>query len=392
MIVPREHETPDNKAPLIRAIAALMMCIAILSAITRLVTRAITMRKLKLDDSLVLAAVAVCIAQSSTVIAQGSLGMGKREGLDEDRIYSILKAQYASDSLYIITLLLAKISATRTIWDMAPRERKPYIIATEVLIGLWGASSVIASFFECDLPDAWNYLDGQCFDRFAFWAYVDGLNIVTDLAITAIVLDMFIRLKTSVAKKVLVIGVFGCRVFIIPPIVCHIIFFQQSADSGNPAFDMWKPTVINQVIQCLSIMSTCIPYLKPFLDSLDSGQMAAGDLRGTKSRSGNRSAAYGYASNSRSRNPNASSTNRGISSVADMASDASHRRQKYEKMGADRSQDKEQQKGNITAVVTSNRELGGSWDGQSHTSQTVLVHQTWQVDVERKPTPTGEAL
>lgn len=59
MIVPREHESPDNKAPLIRAIAALMMVIAILSAITRLVTRAITMRKLKLDDSLVLAAV-VC--------------------------------------------------------------------------------------------------------------------------------------------------------------------------------------------------------------------------------------------------------------------------------------------------------------------------------------------
>lgn len=48
--------------------------------------------------------------------------------------------------------------------------------------------------------------------QFAFWAYVDGLNILTDLAITAIVLDMFIRLKTSVAKKVLVIGVFGCRV------------------------------------------------------------------------------------------------------------------------------------------------------------------------------------
>lgn len=169
-----------------------------------------------------------------------------------------------------------------------------------------------------------------------------------------------------------------------------MIFFKESADSGNPAFDMWKPTIINQVIQCLSIMSTCIPYLKPFLDSLDSGQMAAGDLRGTKSRSGNRSGAYGYASNSRSRNNNNAHNNRGISSVADMASDASHRRQKYEKMSADRSQDKDQ-KGGTTAVVTSNRELGGSWDGQSHTSQTVLVHQTWQVDVERKPTPAGDA-
>lgn len=53
MILPREHETPFNKAPLIRAVTALLMVISILSAITRLVTRMATAGNLKLDDILV---------------------------------------------------------------------------------------------------------------------------------------------------------------------------------------------------------------------------------------------------------------------------------------------------------------------------------------------------
>lgn len=42
--------------------------------------------------------------------------------------------------------------------------------------------------------------------------YVDCLNIVTDLAITAILFEMFMKLKTSASKKALVMSVFGSRV------------------------------------------------------------------------------------------------------------------------------------------------------------------------------------
>ena len=168
-----------------------------------------------------------------------------------------------------------------------------------------------------------------------------------------------------------------------------MIHIKQAIESANPMFDMWPPTVINQVILCMSIMATCIPYLKPFLDSLESGQMTAGDLRGTRSRSsGNRSGgnynASGQGSRSRVKIPP-----RGLSSVATMASNASHRRQKYEMMDSDASQPT----GVSTSTVTTAGGKGGSWDAQSHaSSQNVLVHQTWQVNVESKGNPNAEEV
>lgn len=91
MILPREHETPFNKAPVIRAVAALLMVIAILSAVTRIVTRLLTVGAFKKDDQLVAAATVVVIAQSAAVISQGANGLGKLESLGPDQVSYILK-------------------------------------------------------------------------------------------------------------------------------------------------------------------------------------------------------------------------------------------------------------------------------------------------------------
>ncbi|EXK77167.1 hypothetical protein FOQG_18121 [Fusarium oxysporum f. sp. raphani 54005] len=383
MLLPREHETPFNKAPLIRALAALLMVITILSAVTRIVTRLATVRSLKLDDTLVAASTIVSVTQSIAVILQGTNGLGKLQGLSAGQISTIMKAQYTSDALFIIVLLLAKISATRTIWGMAPRKRRPLIWATEALIGVWAISSIAASFFQCSLPEPWDYINGQCFNRSAFRVYVDVLNIITDLVITAILVEMFIGLKTSTAKKSLVIGVFGSRLLIVPPIICHMYYYKRAVDSKNPLFDMWQPTVLIQIIQCLSVMATCIPYLKPFLDSLESGQMIAGDLRGTSSKGSNSRSRSGYATGQTHTTRTRGNTTRGILTITSMATNVSHRRQNYEMMDMDKSGDRGN-KASVTAASERTEPSGGSWDGQSRTSQTVLVEQTWRVDVYRK--------
>ncbi|KAM5341921.1 hypothetical protein ACJ41O_014952 [Fusarium nematophilum] len=319
MIVPREHETPFNKAPVVRAIAALLMVITILSALTRIVTRLATVRSLKVDDILVAAATVVSIAQSIAVISQGFNGLGKLHGHTTYQVSAILKAQYASDALFLIALLLAKLSATRTIWGMVPWKRRYVILLTEGLIALWASSSVVASLFQCSLPNPWDYIEGQCFNRLAFWIYVGALNMVTDLAITAIIVEMLIGLKLSGAKKTLVIGVFASRVLIIPPIIYHLYYYKRAVESDNPIFYMWEPVVLLQVIQCLSVMATCLPYLKPLLDSLaDSAYLITGDLRAgdSKSRSRSNPEAYGPSS-----------------ALRTIAATASHRRQNYEMMG-----------------------------------------------------------
>lgn len=65
----------------------------------------------------------------------------------------------------------------------------------------------------------------------------------------------------------------------IPVIICQIAYSFKSMNSGDPTFDMWQYTVIMQVTQTLSIVTICVPAFKPFLESLESGQMSADDLR-----------------------------------------------------------------------------------------------------------------
>lgn len=49
--------------------------------------------------------------------------------------------------------------------------------------------------------------------------------------------------------------------------------------TSDPTFDLWPLWVCTQLVQALAIITTCIPYLKPFMDSLESGGYRADDQR-----------------------------------------------------------------------------------------------------------------
>ena len=60
-------------------------------------------------------------------------------------------------------------------------------------------------------------------------------------------------------------------------ISCELVYLNRI--SNDPSFDAWPVTLCNQIAQCLSILTACTFYLKPFIDSLESGFIRAGDLR-----------------------------------------------------------------------------------------------------------------
>lgn len=87
------------------------------------------------------------------------------------------------------------------------------ILGCEITVGAWGVSALVASLFQCSLPSPWDYTDSaRCIDLNTFWTYYSAANIVTDVAIIAIMVDNVRRIQTSWGKKTLVIGVFGCRI------------------------------------------------------------------------------------------------------------------------------------------------------------------------------------
>ncbi|CAF3605724.1 unnamed protein product [Fusarium graminearum] len=291
MLFTREHETPFNKSPVVRAVSMILMVVTVFSVFIRLLTRLAAVKRLKYstfftsDEIMMLTSMIFSIAQSTMVYTQGSNGLGKL-GVSSSQVSSILKAQLGSDVLFFITLGLSKLSATSTIWTMSPLSSKK-ILPIQILIGGWAISAVLVRSFACSLSNPWDYLNGRCINMVAFWIYADAINITTDLLITALTLGILVHLQMPIGRKLMVIGVFGSRIVTIPPTISHIVYYRRTLNSPTPIFEMWMSTIINQVIQCLGIMTTCIPFWWRFLKSMESGQMGAGDIFGALSRSNN---------------------------------------------------------------------------------------------------------
>lgn len=70
--------------------------------------------------------------------------------------------------------------------------------------------------------------------------------------------------------------------------MCKLVFWNRIPDPTDPTLDTWPATICTQIIQCLSISSACFLYLKPFLDSVESGLIRSDDVRrrGSDYRSG----------------------------------------------------------------------------------------------------------
>ena len=66
---------------------------------------------------------------------------------------------------------------------------------------------------------------------------------------------------------------------VITAVVCQMVYLNRIKHSSDLTFEIWPVTLCTQVVQCLSILTTCLVYLRPFLDSLETGFIQIGDLR-----------------------------------------------------------------------------------------------------------------
>lgn len=175
-----------------------------------------------------------------------------------------------------------------------------------------------------------------------------------------------------------------------PAIAVQIYFTNTAISSSNHTFSFWEASISIQLVQCLTILTVCIPNFKPFMDSIESGQIRIDDLRRQAQSSGQSygSKKPGYKSNQNSNNISASNnTNSKSRRVRTTENDAtkSQHSQLYEMVDFKKN-----------GTRRHKEDGNGSWDGQSRTSQssqTILIHQTWQVEVQNmheRATATGE--
>ncbi|KAA6413953.1 MAG: hypothetical protein FRX48_02315 [Lasallia pustulata] len=272
--------TPENKSPLVEVVTWIMLTIAVLSVIARLTTKVITIRRINLDDYMIITSLLLAIAQSIAVMLQATNGFGQHSStLSNKQIDAVLQSMYAADILVIASLFFAKVSITTFIKSLKPVPLyRQLCFGLEVVMILWALTAELVTAFRCPLPNPWNFLNRSCVSRATVWDYTSIMSIITDAGLVVLASIIVAHIQIPLSKRIMISAVFGTRIFVIAATIGQIVCINQRAASEDQIFGLWQASISTQVVQCLAIVTSCIPYLKPFMKSLESGLMRADDL------------------------------------------------------------------------------------------------------------------
>ncbi|RAH47969.1 uncharacterized protein BO95DRAFT_385144 [Aspergillus brunneoviolaceus CBS 621.78] len=352
--------TDTNRAPVIGILAWFFMVIAVLSGGTRLLIKYVIVRKLTMDDYLISVALVFSVLQAACVANAAGNGYGQEQRASSQHQQAVaLKSIYAAELLYIPCITFAKLSSLAFMTFLMQRTRKVEwgLIA---FITTWAMTCEVAVAFQCGLPQPWNWLTQTCFNRAAWWYYFGITNILTECALMVFPILVVSKIQMADTKKAVVIGCFATRILVVIAIVMELVYRgRMQEDPDEPLLEIWKVAVCMQLVQCLAIIVSCIPHLKPFMDGLQSTGLRLYHLPGQSSTHEQ----YGYGSGKKKRSGTAHELNQLHGSAHD------------------------------TTILAEQRER--DWDdAHSQTSQSHIIRQTmtWAVEEHYDPNAATESI
>ncbi|KAH7190685.1 hypothetical protein BKA60DRAFT_230217 [Fusarium oxysporum] len=277
----QEVITDTNKSPLVQVLTLMFLVIFLLSCSVRIGTKILMTKTLSVDDILTIAATVFAIGQSIATFIGCDNGLGKPASrLDSREISIFFKSQYASNTMFVASVFCCKLPCTVCLRMISRESQRWIVLGFEAVVGWWGASALIINLFQCELPTPWIYTnDKRCIDRTAFWTYYSITNITTDIGIIIVFCENVLKIQIPWSKKIFVMSVFGSRILIIPAIAVQIYLSNKAFASTDFTFANWEAAIALQLVQCLSIVTVCIPSFRPLFNSLESGQIRIDDLR-----------------------------------------------------------------------------------------------------------------
>ncbi|RAO73226.1 uncharacterized protein BHQ10_009238 [Talaromyces amestolkiae] len=276
------------------AIATLYLLVMMILAVwIRLIFRYYILRSLQWDDAMVSVALALAIAQSAIIFSGTQNGFGKLQSeMSAANFITVEKVAtpfplstrstniggrqdlYSSDLLYILSLSLAKISVIQFLNKLCVAEIHKIICRwSSLLVAVWTIPVVFTLAFKCGASSPWDLENGHCIKIFDFWAAISPIDIITELVICLLPIYIVKPVQMRIGKKLTVVTAFIFRILVIITTIARLIFMSRAdslADMNTAAF---ATSITTQLTLCLSVMTACIPCLKPFLDAFDSGML-----------------------------------------------------------------------------------------------------------------------
>ncbi|KAI1313258.1 hypothetical protein F5Y03DRAFT_406532 [Xylaria venustula] len=350
------RDSPDNHGAVINVVSWFLLILSWLVLFTRLGTRWALSRKLHIDDAIILLAQIVNTGQTVTTSIGVSNGLGRHlKTLTHSEILEFQKSFYAASLLFIANQALSKLSATVLIRNLSVTLlHKRLGQALGCLTFIWAITSIALLLFQCNAPRLWDFLDNECLNQKAIWYYIIAVNILLDAGLIALPFTVLWHLQVELTRKVAIFVIFALRILVIAALVWQIVESRNISNHQDPTFLYWTFAVSTSVIQNLTVVVGCILYLKPFLDSLESGLIRSDDIR-------------------RRGNMTVKSTSRKYYNQTN-ATAASHAMQDLGPKDI-----------GTTASVVVGKERKDDWDRGSHSSEVNLIKQVKTFGITRSP-------
>jgi hypothetical protein len=255
-----------DQSGLIAILAAFALGLVLVSISIRLYARH-HFAGYRVDDYTFFAASILSVIQASLVLQALAEGQGKISGnLSPDKSNSIQKLSFASDLFYLGVLCLSKFSTSFLLLYLTPSRIDHRIIWSGVgAESIWAISAVLIEGIRCNRGQPWTDDATNCSNTFARWIYIAVFDCVTELGIVVTAILIVRNLQMNLKSKLIVVGAFSCRIPNIALSIIRLVFIHNSRVAET--FHIWSARIISvtQIAIGVSIASSIVPYLKPFM-------------------------------------------------------------------------------------------------------------------------------
>ncbi|KAI1280257.1 hypothetical protein F5Y07DRAFT_356397 [Xylaria sp. FL0933] len=278
----REVITTSNLGPVVSVLAWIVQATVAVAVSIKFTLSSIISGKRNREDIPLLLATAFDIGFTVSISLAVPNGVGRHEKtLSLNQLESLQKALYTANILFVSVLAFAQASVLILFHELTPdRVYKKAVDAIAAFITLFALASLLVVIFPCHPPRVWGLLGTGCIDQTSFWKAFAGMNIFIETALVLFPIFLIYPLKVKKGRKTILVSCFAVRLIVVGGFAVQI-YEAQSLNSqlSDWTFDSWKFILAMVVVQGLSIITVCIPYIRNLLLSIESGMIQTGHVR-----------------------------------------------------------------------------------------------------------------
>ncbi|KAL8868788.1 MAG: hypothetical protein Q9174_004752, partial [Haloplaca sp. 1 TL-2023] len=276
----------------------------IFSVLTRFVTRSrwSTIRHSKLEDILIVLATLLAIAQAITMTLQMRYWdrykyIDDRYALYDSDVWGsddwkqarvsskkYMQAKYVETLVYIPCIFLSQAAMMLLLRSLAPVVRQRSFlggVAGVLLIG--GCVHELLMAFRCIEDDVQDFSIYSCYSdkSSSYWLSFWLWQLAFELLLVVLPWILIRRSQVNKYRKHAVCFCFATRLLVMIAIVVQMVIFYKEGgyDGDDVGFETWHKHICTPIVQGLGIITACLPYFRPFFDSVESAMIRSQEMR-----------------------------------------------------------------------------------------------------------------